>query len=177
MRAIVIAAAAGFALCAAGQSTPVAPHVLGPVGQLLQTPPPGPGLTPSVLLQKDVKARLAALIPEAKAQGSAGTTLVDYGSYKIQLSVRTQSGGAEVHAHWDDVMMVEQGSAALITGGTVVDGTTRADGETHGTRIDGGQRQSLAAGDMVTVRAGTPHQILLAPNTVFGAVVVKVHEP
>jgi hypothetical protein len=30
---------------------------------------------------------------------------------------------------------------------------------------------------MVTVRAGTPHQILLAPGTTYGAMVVKIHEP
>ena len=144
---------------------------------LLQSPPPGPGLKPSVLLQKDAAARMASLVPEARAKGNAGATLVDYGSYKIQLSVRTQSGGAEVHAHWDDVMMVQQGSATLVTGGAVVDGTTDADGETHGAKIEGGQSQTLAAGDVVTIRAGTPHQILLPPDTVYGAVVVKVHEP
>jgi hypothetical protein len=30
---------------------------------------------------------------------------------------------------------------------------------------------------MVTVRAGTPHQILVTAGTVYGAVVVKIHEP
>lgn len=127
--------------------------------------------------QKDVKARIAAMVPEAKAKGSSSATLADYGTYKIQISVRTASGGAEVHAHWDDVMMVEEGAATLITGGTVVGGKTDADGETHGLKIEGGQTRALAPGDMVTVRAGTPHQIMLAPGTVYGAVVVKIHEP
>jgi mannose-6-phosphate isomerase-like protein (cupin superfamily) len=139
--------------------------------------PAQPGLKPSVLLQQDVKARLDGLVPGAKASGSSGATLVDYGSYKLQLSVRTASGGAEVHAHWDDVMVVEAGSATLVTGGTVVGGNTDADGETHGAKIEGGQTQTLAAGDTVTIRAGTPHQILLAPGTVYEALVVKVHEP
>jgi mannose-6-phosphate isomerase-like protein (cupin superfamily) len=143
----------------------------------LSAPPPPSGLEPNVLLQKDVKARLDALVPAAQATGSSGATLVDYGSYKLQLSVRTASGGAEVHAHWDDVMVVEAGSATLVTGGTVVDGSTDANGETHGQKIDGGQTQALAAGDMVTIRAGTPHQILLEPGTVYEAMVVKVHEP
>ena len=109
--------------------------------------------------------------------GSSGATVEDYGSYKIQLSVRSVSGGAEVHAHWDDVMMVEQGSATLITGGTVVDGKTGADGETHGSKTENGQSQKISPGDVLTVRAGTAHQLILEPGTVYGAVVVKVHEP
>lgn len=132
---------------------------------------------PPVFFQQNVKARIAALVPEAKAKGSSGATLADYGSYKLQLSVRTASGGAEVHAHWDDVMLVEQGRATLITGGTVVDGQTGPDGETHGTRIEGGHAQQLLPGDAVTVRAGTPHQLIVPPHTVYGAFIVKVHEP
>jgi mannose-6-phosphate isomerase-like protein (cupin superfamily) len=122
-------------------------------------------------------AQLDRLAAEAKTKGSSGATVEDYGSYKLQFSVRTVSGGAEVHAHWDDVMMVEQGSATLITGGTVVDGKTGADGETHGSRIEGGQSQKINPGDVLTVRAGTPHQLILEPGTTYGAVVVKIHEP
>jgi mannose-6-phosphate isomerase-like protein (cupin superfamily) len=138
---------------------------------------PQTGVKPGILLEADVKARLDTLIPAAQATGSSGETLADYGSYKLQLSVRTRSGGAEVHAHWDDVIVVEAGSATLITGGTVAGGNTDGDGETRGTKIDGGQTQTLSAGDMVTIRAGTPHQILLEPGIVFEALVVKVHEP
>jgi mannose-6-phosphate isomerase-like protein (cupin superfamily) len=180
MRAWIVAVAVTFTLSAAAQAVAPSAGTQSPapgMSNVLQSPPPGPELKPSVLMQKDVRARLAGLIPAAKAAGSAGATLVDYGSYKLQLSVRTASGGAEVHAHWDDVMMVEQGAATLITGGTVVGGKTDADGETHGLKIEGGQTQTLAPGDMVTVRAGTPHQIMLAPGTVYGAVVVKIHEP
>jgi mannose-6-phosphate isomerase-like protein (cupin superfamily) len=141
------------------------------------TPRPQAGIEPGALLLKDVKARLDALVPAAKAKGSSGATLADYGSYKLQLSVRTASGGAEVHAHWDDVMVVEAGSATLVTGGAVVGGNTDADGETRGTTIEGGHTQTLAAGDTVTIRAGTPHQFLLSPGTVYEALVVKIHEP
>lgn len=133
--------------------------------------------SPAVYLQKDVKAKIASLIPLAETKGSSGATLADYGSYKLELSVRTASGGAEVHAHWDDVMMVEQGSATLITGGSVVHPKTSADGETHGSRIERGESRTLVAGDMVTVRAGTPHQLILKPHTIYSSIVVKIHEP
>jgi mannose-6-phosphate isomerase-like protein (cupin superfamily) len=146
----------------------------GRAAQADATPAQDPAITFPV---HDLHARLTALAEQAKAKGSSGATLEDYGSYKIQLSVRTSSGGAEVHAHWDDVMIVEEGSATLITGGTVVDGKTNADGETHGTKIEDGHSQTIRPGDVLTVHAGTPHQLLLKPGTTYGAVVVKVHEP
>jgi mannose-6-phosphate isomerase-like protein (cupin superfamily) len=74
-------------------------------------------------------------------------------------------------------MIVEEGSATLITGGTVVDGKTNGDGETHGSKIENGTSRTISPGDVLTVRAGTPHQLILAPGTTYGAVVVKVHEP
>ncbi len=152
--------AAGFfaiALTAAAQTTPHDPVIVVPTG--------------------DVHAQLDKLAADARTKGSSGATLEDYGTYKIQLSVRSVSGGAEVHAHWDDVMMVEEGSATLITGGTVVDGKTGDDGETHGSKIDNGSSRVINPGDVLTIRAGTPHQLILEPGTVYGAVVVKVHEP
>ncbi|HEY1256380.1 MAG TPA: hypothetical protein VGF01_16510 [Terracidiphilus sp.] len=132
---------------------------------------------PPVFAVNDVPSQLAVMAAKAKAAGnSSGSTLVDYGSYKLQLSVRTTNGGAEIHAHFDDVMIVEQGSATLITGGTVVDAKTGPDGETRGSKIIDGTSRTLAAGDMVTIRAGTPHQLLIAPGTAYSAVVVKIRE-
>jgi hypothetical protein len=51
-----------------------------------------------------IRERVAALTPQAAASGSAGQMLADYGSHKVQISVRTASGGAEIHAHFDDVI-------------------------------------------------------------------------
>ena len=143
-----------------------------------QNPPAAAPHDPAIVFPTaDLLQQLEKLIPAAKEKGSSGATIEDYGSYKIQLSVRTSSGGAEVHAHWDDVMIVEDGSATLITGGTVVDGKTNADGETHGAKIENGNSRTISPGDVLTVRSGTPHQLILAPGATYCAVVVKVHEP
>lgn len=143
-----------------------------------QTPPASAPHDPAVTFPtSDLHAQIEKLIPAAKEKGSSGSTIEDYGSYKIQLSVRTSSGGGEIHAHWDDVMIVQEGSATLVTGGTIVDGKTNGDGETHGSKIENGDSRTIQPGDVVTVRAGTPHQLILAPGTTYGAVVVKVHEP
>ena len=123
-----------------------------------------------------IRQQLATLGTQAAASGSAGQVLADYGSHKVQISVRTTSGGAEIHAHFDDVMIVQQGTATLITGGTVIDSKTGPDGETKGTGIQGGKSQTISVGDLVTVNAGVPHQIIVASGTTYSAVVVKVKE-
>lgn len=123
-----------------------------------------------------IQSQLTALAAQVAASGSAGTTLADYGSHKVQISVRATSGGAEVHAHFDDVMIVQQGTATLITGGSIPDAKSNPDGETRGTSIQGGQSRAISAGDIVTVNAGVPHQILVPAGTTYSAIVIKVRE-
>jgi mannose-6-phosphate isomerase-like protein (cupin superfamily) len=124
----------------------------------------------------DVASQISALVPVAKASGSSGATLGDYKTHAIKLSVRTSSGGAEVHAHYDDIFFVTEGKATLITGGTVVNAKTGDDGETKGSSIQNGSSQTIVKGDVVHIPAGTPHQLLLAPGDVFGSIVIKVRE-
>jgi mannose-6-phosphate isomerase-like protein (cupin superfamily) len=123
-----------------------------------------------------IREQLTALAPKAAAAGSAGQVLADYGSHRVQISVRTTSGGAEIHAHFDDVMIVQQGSATLVTGGTVIDPKSNPDGETNGSGIRGGKLQTISPGDLVTVNAGVPHQLLVSPGTTYSALVIKVKE-
>lgn len=123
-----------------------------------------------------IKAKIAELSTQTAASGSAGGVLADYGSHRVQISVRTASGGAEVHAHFDDVMIVEQGSATLITGGTVIDAKSNPNGETNGTGIQGGKSQSIGQGDIITVNAGVPHQLIVPAGTTYAAVVIKIKE-
>lgn len=162
MKTLLLAMLVALPVCAAHEQTVAAPVSHEPV---------------TVFPSGDLHREIARLIPAARESGSSGSTLADYGSYRVQLSVRTKSGGAEVHAHWDDVMMVEQGHATLITGGTVVRGQSKPDGETLGTSIEGGRSHALSPGDVFTVRAGTPHQTIVAPGSTYAAVVIKIHEP
>lgn len=129
-----------------------------------------------VYSSKDLSAQMTQLVREAQATGGSGAKLADYGSNAIQLSVRTESGGAEAHAHFDDIFFVTLGKATLTTGGTIVDAHTGPDGETHGTKIEGGTSRMIGKGDVVEIPAGTPHQLTIPPGTAYGSVVVKVHE-
>ncbi len=129
-----------------------------------------------VISAHELQQQLAQLAPQAQSAGSSGSTLAGYGNLTLKLSVRVSSGGAEVHAHYDDLMIVEQGSATLISGGTVLDAKTSSDGEIHGIGIQGGTRQNITVGDVVIVPAGVPHQLLIPPHTLYSAMVAKVKE-
>ncbi|HEY6490924.1 MAG: hypothetical protein WCC26_13855 [Terracidiphilus sp.] len=129
-----------------------------------------------VFSSQQIRDHLSSLAAQAQAAGSSGLTLADYGSHKLQISVRTASGGAEIHAHFDDVMIVQQGTATLITGGSVIDPKASADGETKGTGIQGGTTRTIGPGDIVTVNAGIPHQLLIPQGTTYSALVIKVKE-
>lgn len=124
---------------------------------------------------QDVQKQLDDLASKSQSSGSSGATLGDYGSHKIQLSVRTTSGGAEIHGHYDDIFVVQKGHATLTTGGTVIDPKTGPDGETKGSGINDGHTQEISAGDVVNIPAGTPHQLKI-PEGVFSTIVVKVKE-
>jgi mannose-6-phosphate isomerase-like protein (cupin superfamily) len=129
-----------------------------------------------VISARQVQAQVAEAIPLAKEKGSSGGTLASYGNLALKLSVRTASGGAEIHAHYDDLMIVQQGSATLITAGSLIDPKPGANGETTGTGIKDGVTQTIGVGDYVIVPAGVPHQLIVPPGTTYAALVAKVRE-
>jgi mannose-6-phosphate isomerase-like protein (cupin superfamily) len=154
MRLVIFAAMAAAAVTCVGQTKPVA----------------------QVFSARDVQSELVSLVQAAKIAGSSGAVLGSYPSHSIRLSVRTASGGAEAHAHYDDIFVVTQGSATLITGGAIENAQTDSDGETKGRDIRNGQSQTIGKDDIVHIPAGTPHQLIIAPGGVFSSIVVKVKE-
>jgi len=133
----------------------------------------------AVVISGDViKTQIVDLVKAAQAKGSSGTHLYDGpGNFaNVQISTRTASGGAEVHAHFDDLFVVQQGTATLVTGGKVVDAKEGANGEIKGTKVEGGVSRDLKPGDVVVIPAGTPHQLIIPPNTSYVALVGKIKE-
>ena len=121
--------------------------------------------------------RAAYLRQMARAsEGSASEVLKEYPGHNIQLSVRLRSGVAELHEHFADLFFVLDGRATLVTGGTIVNPQSAGPGEIRGSMVADGARQELRAGDVVHIAAGTPHQILLAGDATFTAMVVKIQE-
>ena len=115
-----------------------------------------------------------AAAPGEAARSMYARLVMDAGAYTVIALRRTADGEAEVHAEWDDVMMIQEGSATLLSGGEVSGGRQTAPGETRGGRITGGACRALAAGDVVTVPSGGPHQMLVVPGQSITYLVVKV---
>lgn len=113
---------------------------------------------------------------KSKNSDSTGSDLSNSETHALKLSYRRETGGAEVHQHFDDIMVVEGGSATIVTGGSLVDPKSEANGEMKGKSIQGGTSQVLSKGDIIHVPAGTPHQLLLNRGKDFRAFVVKIHE-
>jgi quercetin dioxygenase-like cupin family protein len=86
-----------------------------------------------------------------------GMPLLETAEYKIHASRREAPGQAEIHTRDTDIIYVLEGSVTFVTGGTVANPTTVGPDEIRGSRIDGGTRHTLAAGDVIVVPAGTPH--------------------
>jgi mannose-6-phosphate isomerase-like protein (cupin superfamily) len=99
------------------------------------------------------------LIPSARvtAAFSKGEPLLETGSYKVHASLREAPGQAEVHVRDTDIIYVLEGTATIITGGSVVDGSTTALDEIRGSAIRGGIAQPLVKGDVFIVPNGVPH--------------------
>jgi len=102
--------------------------------------------------------------------------VVSYGNLGLMESVRTANGVGELHNNFDDLMIVEKGSATLITGGSLVDPKPGVNGEVRGTSVAGGESKTIGAGDVVIVPAGVPHQILIPAGSVYESVVAKIKE-
>ena len=124
-------------------------------------------VTPSVQYwnQRDVKTAFAN-----------GAVLFDGAgdrNYMVHASRRDSAGLAEVHAKDTDIIYVLDGSATIVTGGSVVDGKQTATDEVRGRSIEQGERRKLAKGDVLIVPNGTPHwfQEVRGPFTYY---VVKV---
>ncbi|HEV2812557.1 MAG TPA: heme-binding protein [Solirubrobacteraceae bacterium] len=81
------------------------------------------------------------------AKFDEGGLLLETGGYKIDAGRRERPGPPELHEREVDVMRVVQGSATVVTGGTIA-----------GDVIDGGTPHSLGEGDVIAIPQGVPHQ-------------------
>jgi glc operon protein GlcG len=112
---------------------------------------------------------------QVAAAFAKGGVLVDGAgrNYMVHASRREKPGQVEVHVLDTDVIYVQNGSATLVTGGTMVGGKTIEPNEVRGDSISGGETRTIARGDVITVPNGTPHwfESVSGPLTYY---VVKV---
>lgn len=101
----------------------------------------------------------------------------DLGAYKNHLagiSHREKDGVGELHQTQADLLIVEEGEATLIVGGTMIAPKEVKPHEIRGTGIQGGETKKLTVGDVVHIPAGVPHQLKIASGTKFTYFVIKV---
>jgi mannose-6-phosphate isomerase-like protein (cupin superfamily) len=80
---------------------------------------------------------------------------------------------AEVHTLDADIIHVLDGSATLVTGGTVENAKPTAPGEIRGTAISNGDERLISKDDVLIIPAGTPHWFKSVPGP-LNYYVVKV---
>ena len=127
--------------------------------------------TIDIYTTKDLQAASQALAKEGKP--FASRDLARYANHYTMLAMRESTGSSELHEHEADIFVVERGRATIITGGKMVNAHTQKEGEIRGTSIEGGERHTLQAGDIIHIPAGVPHQ-LLVENAPFDYFVIKV---
>ena len=86
-----------------------------------------------------------------------GMPLVRGNNYKVDASHRDEPGMVEVHTRDTDIIYMLEGSATLVTGGTLVDAKTIEPEEIRGRESKGGDTRIVTKGDVVVIPNGTPH--------------------
>jgi mannose-6-phosphate isomerase-like protein (cupin superfamily) len=98
----------------------------------------------------------------------------DFGDHLLEISHREVDGKVELHKVKADVMVIQTGTATLVTGGEVIDPKDTGPNEIQGSGIKGGVKHEVGPGDVIEIPAGVPHQFFVAPGTQITYLVVKV---
>ncbi len=116
-----------------------------------------------------------AALHKGMQNGLASENLGNWGNHLLLKTRREGSSGqAELHEKQADLIVVQSGNGTVIIGGRILNGKPTAPNEIRGTSIEGGERQSLQAGDVLHIPAKTPHQVLLDPGQTLDYIVLKV---
>ncbi|NDJ53383.1 MAG: hypothetical protein GYB68_09905 [Chloroflexi bacterium] len=117
----------------------------------------------------------ATYIPAADvtAKFEVGGFMVTTGAYIVDAGRRTAAGQAEWHARDTDIMYIQEGTATMVTDGTINDPQHTADGELRGESIENGVTHELKKGDIIIIPDGVPHHFIEVSDP-FLYYVVKV---
>jgi hypothetical protein len=125
----------------------------------------------------ELQRRHVALSKKVGPDHSARETLADFGDHRFRFLHRNADGFPEQHDRIVDVVFVQSGEGILQLGGVMIDkkATTSA-GEFVGSRLDGGERHPLGAGDVIHIPATIPHAFLVAKGKHITYVLLKFPE-
>lgn len=141
----------------------------------------GPAPTPTDLTKgtamtdAELHAMIAKVGNDRASVSNRVFTLAGQMPYTVNVEHRTnQAQGAAIHNTEAELFYVIDGSATMVTGGTLVGGTTNG-ANVAGTSIDGGVSTKLGKGDFFMVPEGVPHWF--SQIDAAGLNIMSVHLP
>lgn len=159
MRTLTIAAV-GFWLCMTSASHAQQPPAAAVPNAGSNTPPK---TAPATHVTKDdIQDFIAKMAPDRIADSLIRG--IDVGGYRVGVFAVVRPKNSPQDAIYHDTNMTEilymlEGSATLITGGTIPDARppARRGGNYTGTRIEGGTSRHVVPGDVIITPGRTPH--------------------
>jgi mannose-6-phosphate isomerase-like protein (cupin superfamily) len=139
--------------------------VLSVAALYAQTPPIPHAFIPGVrldALEQKLKAELAVTADKTAAVNAVPVPEVT--KYRTLMGHRDAPAPGEAHEDLSDFGIVRSGSALLRYGGTLVNRTMPTPGEPRGTGLEGFKTIQVAAGDLLYIPAGMPHQFVPDPG-------------
>lgn len=120
-------------------------------------------------------ATLSANAEWLREKQSIGWTLLTSGDKQTAyvLVRRTVTSEPEVHARWDDVVIVRSGAGAIEMGDSLVGSRYRAPGERMGGSLTKSSRIVVHAGDIVRIPAAVPHAFIVSSAEPLEYLVIK----
>jgi mannose-6-phosphate isomerase-like protein (cupin superfamily) len=132
--------------------------VLSAVGAAQAPAPPPTDRTKATHFKAaDLQAALAKLPTDRPA---SSVRVFSLAPYNVAVERRLpQAQGASLHEAQAELFYVIEGSATMLTGGTLI-APTRNGTNVQGTGIEGGTRNVFGKGDFLIVPSGVPHQFV-----------------
>jgi mannose-6-phosphate isomerase-like protein (cupin superfamily) len=86
---------------------------------------------------------------------------------------RSTSSKPEVHARWDDLVLVRSGTGAIEMGDSLVGSTYRAPGERAGGKFAKSYTTVVRAGDLIRIPATVPHAFVVSGTEPLEYLLIK----
>ncbi len=142
-----------------------------------QQPRPRPRVTgPEHIPAAQLKQAIAEATPWPDDPTIRYKRLGSRGDDSCWILLRDGTGKAEQHDGWNDIFIVQQGSATVLYGGRLAGGKQTGPGETLGGDIVEGELRTIGPNDLLIVPAGVPHQFIIEPGESITYVTVKTRK-
>jgi len=120
---------------------------------------PAPGSAATYKAAQELADVLKAVAANPGGMSSSAVSITD--QYRINVVHRVKPAGALAHAGNTELHYIIDGSATIVTGGTIVRGATAA-----AASIVHGVTQKVAKGDVIVVPANSPHWYSIVDGSV-----------